>query len=762
MRIYFCAILFFSQGICSSIYSQHALNGKIVDRVTKEPLELAVISCRAKGVSGISDREGKFILKGIASEDSMAVSMIGYMTLNLTVGMAAKLPFIEMVRGPVDLREVTITGHSNNLTTSHILSSIDLNLKPINSAQDMLRMVPGLFIAQHQGGGKAEQIFLRGFDADHGTDVNVSVDGLPVNLVSQAHGQGYADLHFVIPETIERYDFGKGPYYANEGDFCTAGYISYHTLNIIPKSSVKLEAGQFGTVRGVAMINLLGEHLKSGGQSAYVAAEGMYTNGGPFDVPEHFNRFNFFGKFITTIGSASVLTLTASSLSSRWRAAGEIPNRAQAEGYIKDPFGSIDSAQGGEVTRSNAMIKVITKLQDNFSWENMAYYSHCNFNLISNFTYFFADPVNGDEFNQHEKRELTGYKTTLSQHHYFAGSTLSSVAGLEIRYDYTHPSWLSHTLHGDSTLNYIQRGNIRELSSSAFLEESFETGRWILNGGVRFDYFAFDYLNSAPGSDSAASAFDGQQRSRTKAIISPKLNIQFSASNQCQIFLKMGKGFHSNDTRVVIANQGTAILPAAYGLDLGVNLKPAERWFINASLWYLFLQQEFVYGADFGQQSVMPGPKTTRKGFDLSARFQFAPWLFGNLNLDLAVPRAAGLSKGENYLPLAPTCSSTAGLFYQFRSGLSGGISYRYLHDRPADSSYSVTAKGYFITDLSVNFTKEKFEFSVVIENLLNQKWNEGQFAYLSRLKNEQVPVYEISNTPGVPFFAKFKLTYRF
>ena len=657
-----------------------------------------------------------------------------------------------------NLKEVTITSYTNNLTSSHLLSTIDLGKQPVRSAQDLLRLVPGLFIAQHQGGGKAEQIFLRGFDADHGTDVNVSVDGLPVNLVSQAHGQGYADLHFVIPETIAGYDFGKGPYYSAKGDFCTAGYVAYKTIDVLDNSMVKVEAGQFSSIRAVTMLDLLGESAKAKGRSAYIAGEALYTNGGPFDVPEHFNRFNFFAKFNTPIGPNNKLTLSLSSLTSRWRAAGEIPNRAQEEGYIKDPFGSIDSAQGGHTTRTNANIRLISHLGNDFTWENQVFYSHCYFNLISNFTFFYADPVNGDEFDQHEKREIYGYKSSLTHHNHIGNTTLTSTAGVGLQYDHTHPSWLAHTLHGDSLLNYLQLGMVKEANANGYLEETLTTGKWLFNAGLRADYFNFYYLSTAPAADTAAAIYNGARTTRDKAIISPKINIQYTLNRDLQFYVKMGKGFHSNDARVVIANQGYQILPAAWGADLGMNWKPAPRLFINAALWYLYLQQEFTYGADFGDESVKPGGRTVRKGIDFSVRYQITDWLFGNANIDLARPRDIDAVKGANYLPLAPTFTSTAGLFYRFANGLNGGVSCRYLRDRPANEDYSLTARGYFITDLTANYTRRKYEVSLAIENLFNKKWNEAQFAYTSRLKYETAPVDEVSNTPGVPFFAKLKL----
>lgn len=747
------------QSSSSLLYSQNILKGKVVDKLTKEPLELAVITNARTLKNALTDKEGRFIFKNVMADDSLTISFIGYTSKKIKAGPSKAPLTIQLEKGQVDLKEVVITSHLNNLTTSRTLSSIDLDMQPVKSAQDLMRLVPGLFIAQHQGGGKAEQIFLRGFDADHGTDVNVFVDGLPVNLVSQAHGQGYADLHFVIPETIAGYDFGKGPYYTGKGDFCTAGYIAYNTINVLDRSMVKIEAGQFSTIRGVAMIDLLSGKAKEKGTSAYIAGEAFYTNGGPFDVPEHFNRFNFFGKFITKVGNNSKLNINFSSLTSRWRAAGEIPDRAQAEGYIKDRFGSIDSAQGGYTTRANANIRLTTKLKNEFTWENQAYYSHCYFDLISNFTFFYADPINGDEFGQHEKREIYGYKSTLAHQNYLGNATLTSTAGAGIRYDYTHPSWLSHTMNGGKILNYIQLGNVKEANASAYIDEIFEAGKWLFNVGARFDYFSFYYLSTAPASDTAAVIYDGANTSQVKTIISPKINIQYTINSKMQLYVKTGKGFHSNDARVVIANQGYQILPAAYGADLGINWKPASRLFINTAIWYLYLQQEFTYGSDFGDESVEPGGRTMRKGIDFSVRYQINNWLYANGNVNLARPRELDAPKGKNYLPLAPTFTSTAGLYYRFNNGFNGGIGYRYLHNRAANEDYSLTALGYFVTDLTANYTRRRYEISLAIENLFNESWNEAQFEYVSRLKYETAPVDEVSYTPGVPFFAKLKLT---
>jgi outer membrane receptor protein involved in Fe transport len=743
-----------------TVHAQQQIRGRVIDKITREPLELAVVSYPRTKTNTLTDKDGKFVIKSPAFIDSLVVSIIGYAPQSVKAAVGHDL-VLELQKSQIDLKEVVITSHTNNLTTSRTLSSIDLNMQPVKSAQDLLRLVPGLFIAQHQGGGKAEQIFLRGFDADHGTDVNVSVDGIPVNMVSHAHGQGYADLHFLIPETVQGYDFGKGPYYTTKGDLCTAGFVAYDTRNVLGDNMVKLEGGQFNTGRIVALINLLRNKSKAKEQSAYIAGDALYSDGGPFLLPEHFSRYNLFGKFNTWISPATRLTMIASTLYSRWRASGEIPNRAVAEGYIPSRWGTLDSAQGGFTTRTNASLKLITTLGSNSTWENQVYYTHYEFSLITNFTFYYYFPDIGDEFRQHEVRDMGGYTTKISKKDIIGNTGFTTVAGAGFRYDDIQPSELDHTVNG-SFLDYLQYGKIKELNTNAYVDETVATGKWLFNAGLRMDYFHFYYLNMAPAEDTFASkVFNGTSPTARKAILSPKLNIQYTLNPQIQFYFKSGKGFHSNDARVVIANQGYQILPAAYGVDLGINWKPAPRLFINTALWYLYLQQEFTFGQDLINQPggpIQPSGKTTRAGIDFALRYQLNDWLFANMNIDLARPRFIDSAAGHDHLPLAPTMTSTAGLDFKTRTGWNGGISYRYLHNRAANSTYTLTALGYFVTDLTVNYARPKYELGLAVENLFNVQWNESQFEYVSRLRYETRPVDEVSYTPGVPFFAKLKL----
>jgi hypothetical protein len=743
----------------NAAFAQKTIKGKVIDIISKEPIESVVITDVKTGTVTFSGKNGIFVLKNAVS-DSLQVSFVGYQPLTVKAEYG-KAMLIQLEKGSINLKDVTITNSNETLKTFSALTNLDLNMQPAKSAQDLLRLVPGLFIAQHQGGGKAEQIFLRGFDADHGTDVNVSVDGLPVNMPSHAHGQGYADLHFLIPETVAGYDFGKGPYYSDKGDFNTAGYVAYHTKSVLDQDMVKVEVGQFNTYRTVALINLLSDKAKEKGTSAYVAAEALYSDGGPFSLPEHFTRYNVFGKFNTKIGQDNLLTAEVSSLRSDWRSAGEIPDRAVAEGYISNRFGALDTAQGGHTNRTNASLKLSTELHGNWSMENQLWYSHYYFNLVSNFSYYYYFPATGDEFRQLETRDVGGYNGKISKTTDLKNSTLTTTIGLGSRYDNISPSELDLTENGNF-VSHLQYGQTKELNVNTYLDETLRAGKWLFNAGLRVDYFHYYYQNLAAVADTfATNIFAGVNPNAQKAIISPKISAEYTFNPQFQLYVKAGKGFHSNDARVVIANQGFDVLPSAYGADIGFNWKPIPNLFINTAVWYLYLQQEFTFGQDLIDQPagpVSPSGRTSREGIDFSARYQINSWLFANLNVNPAKPRYIDSAKGHNYVELAPTLTSTAGLDFRFKNGVNGGISYRYLHDRAANSDYSLTARGYFITDLALNYTKKRYELGLAIENLFNRQWDESQFEYTSQLKGEKAPVDEVSYTPGVPFFAKLKL----
>jgi hypothetical protein len=731
--------------------AQKIYKGTVIDQTTRQPVEYATVSTPGKAVT--TDKNGNFRLNLPVDSAMLTVSFIGY-TIQQVKAESARPVLITLKRGAIDLQEVVILPGLNN-NSFHTLGNIDLNVRPVNSSQDLLRLVPGLFIAQHMGGGKAEQIFVRGFDADHGTDVNVSVDGMPVNMVSHIHGQGYADLHFLIPETIADFDYGKGPYYTGYGDFTTAAYLAFNTKDALDKSTISMEGGQFHTFRVAGVIDLLSARAKQNGENAYIAGEYNYTDGA-FLLPEHYKRFNLFGKYSKQLDADNKLTLTASAFTTTWTASGEIPERAVAAGTTAvdasgnaytlpeyanpiNRFGTIDSAQGGKTSRVNMLAKLATNLKNNWTMDNQLYYTHYYFLLHVNSTFFANDPVNGDERQQQETRDMFGYNGRLSKRNYLGNAVLTSAIGLSSRFDRTYGSDYSLVTEQYQFLDNITHGNIRQNNTALYLDETLESGKWLLNAGARLDYFNFNYHDNT----------------KMQALVSPKLNLQYTANEQIQFYLKAGKGFHSNNAIAVIGNNGLQTLPAAFGADLGLNWKPLPRLYLNAALWYLYLQQEFVYTDD---GSIAPGGRTRRLGADLSARYQLAAWLFADLNVNLARPRLADSAKNTGYLALAPTFTSTGGLDFKLKNGINGGLSYRYMHSRPGNNTNTLRADGYYVTDLKINYTQKRYEIGISMENLLNTRWNEFEAEEVSQLKGEPAPVDQMSFTPGTPFFAKLRV----
>ena len=729
--------------ICYNTFAQKTITGKVTDQKTKQPIESATITNTATLINTTTDAQGNFKIKLDNSTDTFIVSMIGYHSQRVMAEDKTAIT-IHLEKGPVDLKEIIITPQAN-LATFKNLSAIDINMRPVNSSQDLMRLVPGLFLGQHQGGGVAEHIFIRGFDADHGTDINVSVDGMPLNLVSHAHGQGFSDLHYLIPELVTKYEYGKGPYYTPYGDFATSGYVSFTTADVLDKSMVKVEGGNFNTGRVMAAVNLLGDKAKQRGENAYIAAEDAYTDG-PFDYAQHFNRFNIFGKYHVNLNAKNTLGINLSTYKSGWRSSGEIPERAVAEG-ITDRFGYLDSLQGGFTSRSNTIVRLTSNLSERTVLENQIYYSKYFFRLNYDATLFADDSINGDGLRQRESRNLAGYNGKFTHRSYYNnGATLITTAGIGFQYNKIDNSELSHTKNENTILDYLELGNVKESTLNSYLDENYIAGKWLINVGARLDYLYFNYEDK----------LNPQQPSRSKVIASPKVNFEYTPNSMVQFYFKTGKGFHSNDAKAVSANNGLNTLPAAYGADLGMNWKPLDHLYINAALWYLKLDQEFTYDGDEGILDA--GPRTRRQGIDLSVRYQFNNWLFANVDVNISKARSLDDPKGSDYLPLAVPFSSAGGLDFQFAKGFNGGLSYRYLKNRPANEDNTLTAQGYFVTDLTANYTRKKYEIGLEIQNLFNTKWREEQYETESRLRNEPAAVDDVSFTAGTSFFAKLKL----
>jgi len=731
-----------------------ALRGTVTDSLSGQPLAGVGVGLLGQSGGTATDALGQFRLSGLAAGTyRMRLGALGYKLktseITLVAGETRGLTTV-LATTNLNLAEVTVSQPRDPNQTLAAISHIDQTLRPINSAQDLLRLVPGLFIAQHAGGGKAEQIFVRGFDADHGTDFAVSIDGLPVNMVSHAHGQGYADFHFVIPETVEQLRVYKGPYTARFGDFATAGAGEFTTKTSLDRSQVKLEVGRFDTRRALVMLDLLGMHhlFSKRPESAYVAAEYNFTNS-YFDNPQHFKRFNGMLKYTGQLTDRTSLTLLGSHFNSNWDASGQVPDRAVSEGLISR-FGSLDPSEGGSTNRSNASVVLTTALPHDAVLRQQAYYARYNFSLFSNFTFFKNDPVNGDEINQTDHRNLYGYTGTYDRDDRLGSRNLHTVVGLGTRIDDSELG-LRHAAQR-RILDTVSTGRLYEQNINAYLEETLElTDRLTVNAAVRTDLFIFQFRGQKADSAAGFMPLTGRV---TRGRVSPKLNLYYQLSPAVQLFVRSGLGFHSNDARGVVQGSGSFnALPRAVGAEIGSTFKPVPSMVINAALWTLHLQDELVYSGDEGTTE-SAGP-TRRYGVDVSARYQLMGRLFLDADVNYSHGRIVNAPEGENRIPLAPSFTSIGGLTLKNPNGLSASLRYRHIDTRPAQEDNAIRARGYFLLDAVANYTRPRFQLGATAENLLNVAWNEAQFATDSQLRGEAASVNELNFTPGTPFFIK-------
>lgn len=623
------------------------------------------------------------------------------------------------------------------------IQAATFRLAPKNSAQDILRAVPGLVTAQHAGGGKAEQIFLRGFDADHGTDVNIVVDGAPVNMVSHGHGQGYADLHFLIPETVERVDVVKGPYFARYGDLATAGAVSMKTRDSLEESLVKVEAGSFGTYRAVGLLNA---PVADSDIKAYFGGE-VYGTRGFVEEPQNLHRFILFGKATAPLSEQSTLSASFSAFSSDWDASGQVPERAVRSGEITR-YGSIDPSEGGATSRMTGIFRYEATGSSPFRLTGS--FTDYRFRLYSNFTFFAGDSVRGDGIEQTDDRTIVALKGERDWYYESLGVPMLTRVGTDLRNDN-----ISVGLYHDSArvrLSTTDNSLIRQRHIGPYIEQALDLSWAKLLFGLRADYFLFDVENISPD-------VDGPEGVEGQFLLSPKANIAVPLGDRFTLFANSGFGFHSNDARSVVEGSEET-LPRAFGGELGARFGRTDGPVaLSAAAWTLLLEREIVFVGDEG--STEQSGSTTRRGIDLELHLRPAQWATLGLDATISDGHYNDLPSGENHIPLAPNLTLTANALFNV-DRYSAMILMRHIGDRPANENNSVTAQGYTIVDLSTSCRLGPAELFLSVANLFDVEWNEAQFDTESRLQNEAQPVSELHFTPGSPISIRGGVAWRF
>ncbi len=749
----------------TALFSQTAvITGIVSDKETKQLIEDVVVSIENNTTHTHTDVYGKFSFLTLpAGNYEIKLSKFGYESQILHVMLAdqeIKELSIPFLFNPKTLTAVDIsTDRPTSAASSNYLSALDFQNRPKNSAQDMLRLVPGLFIAQHAGGGKAEQIFIRGFDCDHGTDVATFVDGIPVNMPSHGHGQGYEDLHFLIPETVKGMDIFKGPYTPQHGNFATGASVQFNTADTLETNLLLLETAgvpeleELTSKRVLAMLQLPNF---SKNISSYFVAD-IVNNRGYFQKSQDLNRFNLFSKTVFTINENSNLSFSASGFGSSWDASGQVPERAVASGHI-DRYGSIDPTEGGSTSRNNLNLIYKANFQGG-EFVSQVYTSHYHFKLFSNFTFYLDDPINGDEIEQGDDRTIRGLNTHYTMPHKLGNLNNKFTLGASYRSDEIE-NQLWHVVKRER-LESRAHANIHERATGVYFNEAFHFNEHFrLELGGRYDYYLFDVEDLLPD-DSIHSNYSGYNY---QTLFSPKLNFIYTANDRYQFFLNAGSGYHSNDARSSVQEADNHELPRSVGAELGSLLHFGKQFVVSAAFWTLELENELVYVGDDGTTENKGSSRRT--GIDLSARLQISKWLFADADLNVSrntfTDKLFGKQLESDYsIPLAPIATSAGGFTFKHKK-TEAGIRYRFMADRPANESNSVVARGYNVIDLSLNYTTGHFRIGCSVENLLNTKWNEAQFDTESRLPFEDESVEELHFTPGTPLSAKITIGYTF
>src|SRR5580698_3531196 len=537
----------------------------------------------------------------------------------------------DLLAEPLDSITVVATGVSNMTAASAgDISQAQMQAEPLLRPAALLENVPGLIVTQHSGEGKANQYFLRAFNLDHGTDLALEVDDMPVNMPTHAHGQGYSDFNFMIPELAADLHYKKGPYYADEGDFATAGTARVGLVNQV-QSSATLSFGEDGYRRGLLLgsTGFFGGTLMGGGE--------VYHNDGPFDVPDDYDRLNGVLRYFRG-NDGDYWSLTGMTYSGRWNATDQVPERAIDSGLISR-WGSLNPTDGGISSRSSlsfSRVKSTESGQAQFS----AYVIRYNLDLYSTFTYFLKDPVFGDQMLQHDDRVVYGFKGSKTWVSQIAGMPLSSVIGVQGRVDDIRDVAIDPTFQR-KIIGTEQNAKVEESSGAIYAESSLQWRpdvRTVL--AVREDQFDFDVTDKMLNPDGSCNIKSDPlgcvTGSRRASIFSPKLGIVLGPWAHTSYYINIADGYHSNDARGVTrsgenpdASPVTPLTRATSG-EIGLSSSAIPNLETSVDVFELKLRSELVFDGDAGVTA--PSGATTRQGIEWANTYRLNSWLSADFN----------------------------------------------------------------------------------------------------------------------------------
>ena len=636
-----------------------------------------------------------------------------------------------------DIENIEVQGRQVNLVgdaisaSQGIVGQEEIALRPMLRTGEMLEFVPGMVVTQHSGTGKANQYFLRGFNLDHGTDFATFIDGMPVNMRTHGHGQGYTDLNFIIPETVQSLRYQKGVYYADNGDFSGAGSAEFRTFTQPAQGQVSLTLGENNFTRLMAMntVELDKGHL-------LFAAENNRYDGPWSDIDEDLNKTNILAKWVAPLADGQ-FALTFMAYDNSWNSADQIPARAVEQGII-DELGSLDTTVGGESDRYS-----LNAQWQNDHWTASAYAISYSLNLWSNFTYFLDNPETGDQFEQVDDRMIYGGALSYTFEHQLGGRQSVTETGVQTRIDDIDEVGLYHT-RARNRLGVTRSDAVTETSIGVFAENRTQWAdnfRTVL--GIRTDYFDFDVQDLAGvnrnGVDLSANSGENDD-----SITSLKASLIYTLTPNWETYLSAGQGLHSNDARgttiQVDPSNGDAVdqvdpLVRSEGIEAGVRGFISDKVNASFSLWRLTLDSELLFVGDAGNTEA--SRRSERKGAEVTMYYRFTPQWVVDFEYAYTDAEFSDNAPEGNHIPGAIENVLQAGISAQYDNGWFGSLRARYFGERPLTEDGSVTSDSSTIFNLRAGYRVENWTFQVDVLNLADSDDHDIDYYYASRLATE-------------------------
>ncbi len=655
------------------------------------------------------------------------------------------------------LEEVVVTGSLDRLqgtpvsASQGVVGAEQLEMRPVLRAGELLEVVPGLIVTQHSGDGKANQYFLRGFNLDHGTDLATSVDGVPVNMPTHGHGQGYTDINFVIPELMQSIEYRKGTYYAETGNFSAAGAVDMRYRRSLDAPMVVLEAGQDSYTR-----SLIAGSAGVGGGELLMGFDYALIDG-PWQLEENYRKRNGVLRYSRET-DAGAFSIGAQGYEGEWRSTDQIPLRAVEAGLV-DRFGAVDPTDRGDSHRYSLSADWAASLAGGRS-KALIYAVDYDLDLISNFSYF-TDPEHGDQFEQVDRRRVYGGDWSWTRDFDALGLSQQVRTGVQVRHDDIEKVGLYRTIAG-RRFDTVREDSVRQTSYGVY--SSLDT-RWSdhvrTTVGLRADRFEFDV-------DAGLAENSGKT---SDAIASPKFSLVLGPWSKTELFFNAGRGFHSNDARgtTIKVDPGDGVTPVdkvdalvgATGLDIGMRTALVPNTQFSVSLWSLKLDSELLFVGDAGTTEASRASE--RRGVEAAVIWNPVSWLIVDADLAWSRARFSDYDPAGDRIPGAVENVASVGLAINHPSGWFGGARFRHFGSAPLIEDDRVRSEGTTLVNLEAGYRFwKRYKISAAVYNVFDSKDNDITYFYESQLANETEPVEDIHFHPVEPRTLRMTLTASF